>query len=452
MSKLKILNIYTSAHHETFENYDFWNAPSFTDYDVIIIDPQYISEFWEKTKPSSDGIRRTYTNEDGGFGAYVLNFVVRRQNELISLLNNTNALLICFLRKPFNPLYIITPHSQGKYESIIDIYSWIPEKIFNFSKDIKVSEGKVISWIDKKHPFSQYFKVLRDNIHYEVIVDSENLPDNAVPLAKNRVGEIVAFEIPFDQGRLILLPPASQIEDSISKSNKIGGVLIDCIKKALDWQEPIEKPDWINRYTLPGEEDLRLSLHDLEEQLKVLNAKKKEIQEDLNKIEKLKSILYGTGKYELEPAVRDAFRVLGFNVLDPDEYDEDYDLYIKEGEIIIIGEIQGTVNQVDISKYRQLLDYISDIEREGKKCKGILIGNGYRKINPEERGEQFTESAIIKCEKQGFCRMATTELFKAVSSVLSDAQNYQLKQAIRKEIFDCKGEFKFENIEKRTKK
>jgi len=449
MSKLKILNIYTSAHHETFENYNFWKAPSFTDYDVVIIDPQYISNIWMEITPSRDGIRRTYTNEDGGFGAGLLNFVVQRQNELISLLNNTEALLICYLRKPGNPLYIIAYHSRGKYESIIDIYSWIPENILDFP--LEVRKGKVISWINKKHPFSQYFNALRHNIHYEVIVNSENLPDNAVPLAKNRVGEIVAFEIPFGQGRLLFLPPASQIEDSTSKTNKIGGVLIGCIKKVLDWQKPIEKPDWINNYTLPGEEDLRLSLNDLEEKLRVLNEKKNEIHEKLNRIEKLKSILYGTGKYELEPAVRDAFRVLGFNALDPDEYDEDYDLYVKE-EIYIIGEIEGTENQVDISKPRQLLEYILDIEREGKKCKGILIGNGYRKINPEKRGEQFTKSAIQRCEKEGFCRMTTTELFKAVKAILAEPENKELKSLIKEEILKCETEFKFENVEKKLKR
>jgi len=50
------------------------------------------------------------------------------------------------------------------------------------------------------------------------------------------------------------------------------------------------------------------------------------------------------GKFSLERSVRQAFRILGFDVKEPEEYEEEYDLFGKEGEVSIIGEVEGPKN------------------------------------------------------------------------------------------------------------
>lgn len=157
----------------------------------------------------------------------------------------------------------------------------------------------------------------------------------------------------------------------------------------------------------------------------------------------LKGMLYEQGKYGLEPPIREAFRILGFKVLDPEEYEEDYDLYIREPNLTIIGEIEGSNKQVDVQKYRQLLDYVSTKVEEGENIKGILIGNGFINVDPDKRTEQFTEKAILGCRRQKFCRMTTYELFKAVRAILSESHNKRLKKSVKQKVLKCDDEFKF---------
>lgn len=163
----------------------------------------------------------------------------------------------------------------------------------------------------------------------------------------------------------------------------------------------------------------------------------------LDEIERLKGLLYETGKYGLEPSVRIAFRVIGFDVKEPEEYDKPYDLFAVEGDIVIIGEIEGSKSQVGVEKYRQLLDYVSEVTLEGKRCKGILIGNGFVDTEPSLRGEEFTDQAIRGCESQKYCRMTTTELYQAIEAILSNPTKVELKESLKKKVLACESEFKF---------
>lgn len=48
--KLKILSIDYRIDDERIVNYSFYESPSFTDYDVLIIDPFYVSNIWDQKK------------------------------------------------------------------------------------------------------------------------------------------------------------------------------------------------------------------------------------------------------------------------------------------------------------------------------------------------------------------------------------------------------------------
>ena len=261
----------------------------------------------------------------------------------------------------------------------------------------------------------------------------------ARPIAKNKVGEVVALELSFGEGKFIFLPPPLRSVDE----DKISGILIDCIRKSLHWTKPLIKPDWINKYELPGESEVEKEFEELQGKSTILEKKKQSIEARRERLEMLKGMLYEQGKYGLEPPVREAFRILGFKVLEPEEYEEDYDLYIKEPNLTIIGEIEGSNKQMDVQKYRQLLDYVSGKVEEGENIKGILIGNGFINVEPDKRNEQFTEKAILGCRKQKFCRITTYELFKAIRAILSESDNKKLKKSVKEKVLECDDEFRF---------
>lgn len=149
----------------------------------------------------------------------------------------------------------------------------------------------------------------------------------------------------------------------------------------------------------------------------------------------------------MEPSVRGAFRLLGFSVPEPEQYQGEWDVELRQTASgnTAIGEVEGSEGAIDVDKYRQLLDYIEAEALDGKEHKGILIGNGFRLTSPDspERQQQFTEHALRGAARNHFCLLPTTELFKAVCSVLLAHDNENLKSSIRESILGTVGTWTF---------
>ena len=442
--ELKILSVDCPLVGKGIEDTSFYESLSFSDYDVVIIDPSNISDAWvSKIRAGNDGSLITYSDTDGGFSKYLVEIMNMRSQETLLLLNRTGGIVICFLRSNMKVLSYARS-SISVESSHLSIYSWIPHHFI--AKKLVLSPyfgltmrfGKEIGEINRSHPFGQYFLALRDKIFFEAIIDDESALKVSTIIARNKVGNVIALEIPFGKGKFIFLPPFGETE-----VEKVSGVLVDCIRKSLQWTPPLLKPDWLKDYVLPGEQDLLKELERVDNELKKMDGEKEILLKRSQEFEWLKGLLHETGKYSLEPSVRKAFCVIGFDVKEPDEYEEDYDLFAIEGEISIIGEIEGSTKIIDVWKYRQLLDYVEDLRSKGKKCKGVLIGNGLLEIDPSLRGEQFSGHAIEGCDRQKFCRMTTYELYKTVDAVLSNSKNQELKNLIKEKILSCDGEFKF---------
>lgn len=462
--KLKILSVGLSLPDKEIENASFYDPLSFSDFDVLMIDPKNIPEIWEgKIPPRNDGTLWVDARSDSGFSKELKELMDRRAKEVRLLLEYTGGIVVCFLRG--KGVGLDCYFREREYTMEANIYNWLPGTTFTYtSKDPmylfktemqrrKVSYtfshysfnpekrfGREIGEIHKGHPFSQYFFGLKDKIYFEAVISDTGLLECSKHIAKNKVGEVIALEIPIGKGKFVLIPPF----DDSADMKKVSGVLVDCIRKSLEWSVPLAKPDWLKNYSLPGEEQVSKKMDSLNDELKKLNEKKEKIQTQIDEIEILKGLLYETGRYGLEPPVRKAFSIIGFDVKDPGEYDKPYDLLAIEGDTFIIGEIEGSKAQVDVDKYRQLLDYVTEATIEGKGCKGILIGNGFVDSEPSKRKEQFTEQVIRGCDSQRYCRMTTTELYKAVYSILSQPSDTKTKNLIKDSILNCEGEFKFD--------
>ncbi len=387
--KFKVLAVDFPVVGGNVTNASFYNASSFSDYDVVVIDPISISDAWKNVELMSDGFLLDYSNVNQEFTKRLVKAMEQRAEETKLLLEKTGGIVICFLRQKGTVLKC----KSGRYIHSIHRYSWLPregiQRDYDFGQYFHPTSrlGQEIGEINKAHPFSQYFIALTKKICFEAVIGASELLEVARPIAKNKVGEVVALELSFGEGKFIFLPPPLRSVDE----DKISGILIDCIRKSLHWTKPLIKPDWINKYELPGESEVEKEFEELQGKSTILEKKKQSIEARRERLEMLKGMLYEQGKYGLEPPVREAFRILGFKVLEPEEYEEDYDLYIKEPNLTIIGEIEGSNKQMDVQKYRQLLDYVSGKVEEGENIKGILIGNGFINVEPDKRNEQFTE-------------------------------------------------------------
>jgi hypothetical protein len=232
--------------------------------------------------------------------------------------------------------------------------------------------GKEIPFIEQSHPFSKYFYAFKNQIHFECIIEPlKKMGKLLKAIAGNKVKEIISCAINIEGGKIIFIPPTTSTD-----LKKETGVLLDCIEGVFEHGIETPPPHWIKKYSLPNENKNVAKLEQLNKKISGFQKEKQKLEEEQINIEKFKRLLYEKGKRTLEPLVREAFKLIGFNVLNPDKYEEEYDLYIKEKGLTIIGEVEGTDNSpIDIDKYRQLLDYIESEQDKGAKCKGILIGN-----------------------------------------------------------------------------
>jgi hypothetical protein len=134
-------------------------------------------------------------------------------------------------------------------------------------------------------------------------------------------------------------------------------------------------------------------------------------------------------------------------VLEPKEYEGEWDVDFTDEKsgASAVAEVEGSEGAINVDKLRQLLDYVESEENEGRSRKGILVGNGYRlkPLDEAERSDQFTQMAVTRARRYGYCLLPTTELFEAVCAVLRSPEDEGLKKHIRDSILSTVGPWKF---------
>ena len=208
----------------------------------------------------------------------------------------------------------------------------------------------------------------------------------------------------------------------------------------------IEVPSWVAEVSVPGANIHDTQIAELTRRTEELAAQIAALKGDREKLLSYVQLVFGYGKAVLEPIVRSSFRLFGFAVPEPEEYEGEWDVELQEesGRTALV-EVEGSEGVIDVDKYRQLLDYIDTESQEGRDHKGVLIGNGFRLLAPNapERQTQFSEHAQRGAARNRFCLVPTTELFKAVCAVLESPEDQTLKKSIRESLLATTGPWSF---------
>jgi hypothetical protein len=121
--------------------------------------------------------------------------------------------------------------------------------------------------------------------------------------------------------------------------------------------------------------------------------------------------------------------------------DMDHDVLLTSPEGMAVVEIEGKdKDAIRVEKIDQLSRVVDEHFHEHDVYpEGVLIGNPYRLVNPDDREAPFTKKAQIAATRKGFGLLTTTELYKAVVRILENPETDDFKTACRTEILGAKG-------------
>jgi hypothetical protein len=436
------LSIDWKLNHPSIQHEDFFGRFSFSAYDVVLIDPLEITRRWtHEVGISSDGVRRIDPQRDRGFSKTLSAWMSKRRAETEDLLKAAGGILICRLRTRGESLEITSGSTPPEH---LDRYSWLPsislidrhhQLVFPSNGRFVPRRGRDIVVEESSSPFSEYIEQFKDFFVYDAVYQdllSTPIDRFTQVLARNKVGDVVALEIPFDEGRLILVPPTEGVSPSQEAS-----VLHAVIDQMVDRPAFAALPDWLPGYPLPGEDELRDELTRLDERQTAIAEKLAELRANWDEKTRHKHMLYTKGRFSFLPAVADGFRELGFDV---ETVDGALTLRSQEGDALVVAAaVDGT--KVELAEYRRLLHSIDQAVTDGDgRMKGILVVSGSRELDPKRRATQFSEGVLRGCTDQGYCILSSFHLFKLVQAALVSKSKDHAK--FRRQLIECDGEFR----------
>lgn len=422
---------------------DFFEGPAFSAVDALFIDPRSISRRWVHTiPPEKDGVRRTYSDNDHGFGRILVRLMAKRRSEAADLLYKCGGVIVCRLHPRGESLEVM---AQGLLSERIDRYSWLPtttlvdrhhQLTFPANARFRPRRGEDVVFAESGDPFEEYLREFAGRIVYHAVY--QDLLETPIErfarvLARNRAGDIIALTIPFDEGLFVLLPSIEGV--SLARE---GAALVRAVSRSTLRPAFFSAPDWLPAYPLPGEEALRDELSSLIDRRDKLALKVDEVSSQLEESTRYKKILYTTGRFTLFPAISYSFRALGFEVEEAGR-----DLVLRSAEGDAIGAVAATERAVvDLLPYRLLLHSVDPARTSGEgPNKGILIVSGSRELDPKHRPTQFSPEVLRGCVSQGFCLLTTYQLHKLVVYALQERDKKKLS-SLRRALLECDGEFR----------
>ena len=439
----QFLSVGWDLKHPEVRPAGFFDGPSFASVDALFIDPKTTNDRWIRdVAPERDGVRRTYAERDQGFGQTLSRWMAKRRTESADLLYKGGGILVSRLRPRGEPLEVVS--TDGPSERI-DRYSFLPavslvdrshQLTFPANGRFLPRRGDDVVLAGSGHPFEEYLAEFEGKILYEAVYQdllSTPIERFATVLARNKVGDTVALELPFEEGRLVLVPPVEGVSPT-----REAEVLVRAATAAVFRPAFFPEPDWLPAYPLAGEEALRDELRSLVGRQETLAAKMKELSSRLDGLTKYQRVLYTQGRFSLLPATAESLRALGFDL-----EESSYDLLLRSGDgdaIALVAASQEAT--IDVPAYRRLLGWVDEARTEGTgPGKGILIVNASRELDPKRRPTQFAPEVLRGCKSQGFCLLTTYELYKLVRRALEEKEAAGLS-ALRRAILECEGEFR----------
>ena len=409
---MRILTLGCPLPDPQIDNHDWANAPSFFDYDVIVVDPAgAVSELVE-------GVLRqgasplTYTDEPIEDGPTTetsvgLADLLRRRQEETERLLARGGLVVCFAQPD-------VPHPRVSGFPGCHRYYWLPAPpdLDYGPKRLRPAHGASVSVTNYEHPFADFLERGRHNVLYRALFaeGTEGFGQAATVIGRSAGGAAIAIELSIGSGRVVFLPALAPRLPSTERALMAHG-LVTATRTALVLAAEGEPPEWISDYALPGIEEPQRQIEEAEARLELLESELNEARNQYRSVDRFRRILWQEGKYAFDLPVRDALIRLGFSTYSsPDE-----PASLAFGDETVLLETESSTDAVGMEPHYRLRQRLeTQIAKEGKRARGLIVINGQRETAPAERPQQYEESLRVAAESMRYCVMEAATLFAAM--------------------------------------
>lgn len=404
--------------------------PNLIDYDYIIIDVPALS------------LDR--------LGSVDLKRFDRIKSQLVKFLDSHGTLIV--ITSP-----TISHKRPNRYPEVITNYIWSPISIntqFEKGTSIVIKNEEFRNYLSLFYDWDYLFFIPNDCLS-DVITDVYGPTHKTKyrvpckPILENRYGRVLAgrynIEVRYEQqistaysmghtaypkepdyltGDLILLPRIQGIDN-----RKAVSLIIEDI---VGIPQQTLSPEWADKLIVPGIPDLTTEIEENRKQVFALETLIRTLNENIDNLNEYKRLLYSTGS-ELENIVARCVQDLGGQVIPP-KYSQEEFVIIYEG-IEYLVEVKGISKSTSLSHLRQLMDYLLKYQEDtGRLCQGILFGNAWRFLPPEDRDKPetpvFPANVVDRAEQWDVALVSSTEFYQAFLGFLQEGNGGSLLDAM----------------------
>lgn len=204
----------------------------------------------------------------------------------------------------------------------------------------------------------------------------------------------------------------------------------------------LESPEWLSKYKILTEADIVKEISRIENEINELEGSLANYKNELVDVQKKKVPLWGTGQY-LEDIISEMFSELGCKVYAPQ--DRTVDLVIEYNDFYAVLEIKGVTGSCKLKYSRQLENWVTAHEVK-EMPKGIMVINTFRDIEPNQRDQKdFPDNVVDFSIARDHCLLTGIDLLNIYLTCLNEEDKIE---QILTEMFTCVGVFSSDNVNK----
>ncbi len=418
---MRILSLGFPMPGPPVDNHSFASAPTFFDYDALVVDPAALSRLIEEVVDGSAGHTtrsgERVTNAPSAPDDVALGNLLRDRRDETARLLARGGLVVCFAHP--NAAH---PLVAGLAEC--DRYSWLPPPAGLRYREPFLRRGAGSEFLpaERDHPFASYVEQFRGHLAYRAYFD-DTVPAFAGTgqvFVRSGGGAAVGIELAIGQGRAVFLPPPAR-EPTGDRRYVFSNALQEGIRQTLRLAAKASPPRWLGEYELPGVRERATARDEAKDALAQAREALAGREQAVDELERYRRLLWQEGKYGLEEPVRAALALLGFEIV-PQDIDRPAELQLGSGtrdQTSVLLEVDASVEAVAMAGHHRLLRRLEEAIAQGKPKRGLLIINGYRTQPPPERPAQYQDSLRLAAERMRYCVATTEQLFHAVRAALA---------------------------------